>query len=197
MSDTKVEQVTDEVPVTATKYNLNEMKIVCDEALQKFFVDKRGYKQYHTHTDVKLILGYSACLLAAFDFGYTWKKPFEEVRYTTFICTIGFVILSVLASAYAYLVQKNTIFVGSKSIDGKDVVLSVASEAQPNTGEYKLNFSVRPLKGDEGSATANVTTQSMSKSVGNWFYESGKLERAAIEKDLGEFLDTMENKKTD
>ncbi|KAJ1914896.1 hypothetical protein IWQ60_008643 [Tieghemiomyces parasiticus] len=175
--------------VVATKYNLNEMKIHCDEALQKFF-EKQGYKEYHRHTDVKLVLGYSACLLAAFEFAYTWKKPFEETWYPTLFCVIGFAILSILATTYGYLVQKDAVYVGSKTVNNKSIVLSASSTVTPGDEHYHLTFTVQSLNGDTAPRS-----QTFSPSLGAWFYESGKLERSALEKDVGEFVSAVVGKK--
>ncbi|KAJ1914096.1 hypothetical protein IWQ60_008952 [Tieghemiomyces parasiticus] len=164
--------------VVATKYNLNEMKIHCDEALQKFF-EKQGYKEYHRHTDVKLVLGYSACLLAAFEFAYTWKKPFEETWYPTLFCVIG-----ILATAYGYLVQKDAVYVGSKTVN------VTSSTVTPGDEHYHLTFTVQSLNGDTAPRS-----QTFSPSLGAWFYESGKLERSALEKDVGEFVSAVASKK--
>ncbi|KAJ1962593.1 hypothetical protein IWQ62_003477 [Dispira parvispora] len=179
-------------PVTATKYNLKEMEVLCSEALEKYFGQQRGYKQHHTHTDVKLVLGYTACALAAFDFVYTWKKPFEETCWSTLLCVVGFVIFSSLASLYTYLVEKDTIFVGSKVLEDQKFVLSVSSRTKPGDEHYYLTLSLRPL---QNQSQAPVPTHSFSQSLGKWFHESGQLDMAAIEHDLGRYLDEVEAKK--
>ncbi|KAJ1654208.1 hypothetical protein IWQ61_005816 [Dispira simplex] len=181
-------------PPTATKYNLKEMEVLCSEALEKYFGQQRGYKQHHTHTDVKLVLGYTACLLAAFDFVYTWKKPFEETRWSTLLCVVGFVLFSSLASLYAYLVEKDTVFVGSKVLEGQKFVLSVSSRTKPGDEHYYLAMSLRPLQ-NTGQSQAPVPTHSFSQSLGKWFQESGQLDVAAIDQDLGRYLDAIEAKK--
>ncbi|KAJ1970757.1 hypothetical protein H4R35_005675 [Dimargaris xerosporica] len=178
---------------TVTKYNQTEMKVVCDEALQQYLAGTRGYKQYHTHTDVKLLLGYAACLLAAFDFAYTWKKPFEETKNSTLLCVVAFFILSGLSALYAYLVQKDTVFVGYKVVDGQGIVLSAASQVKRGDQQYYVTFAVRPLSQPAGSnQTAPVH---FADSFGKFFYESGQLEPSALASLLEPVLDSVESKK--
>jgi hypothetical protein len=42
----------------------------------------------HRHTDIKLLLGYSACAVAFGDFLYGWKKPFEHIREVSAIAVV-------------------------------------------------------------------------------------------------------------
>ena len=51
---------------------------------------KANYSQHHTHTDLKLVLGYLSCVFALGGGGYTYYIPFEESKQLTLICVAAY-----------------------------------------------------------------------------------------------------------
>ncbi|KAB5590783.1 SPC25 domain-containing protein [Ceratobasidium theobromae] len=66
--------------IKANNSNLTELKFTCDDALRKHLSRPEHFKQLHTHTDVRLGLGYASVAIAAATGLYSWKKDFEESK---------------------------------------------------------------------------------------------------------------------
>ncbi|KAJ1677222.1 hypothetical protein EV182_006627, partial [Spiromyces aspiralis] len=95
----------------ATIYNLSELKATCDDALRKYF-EKKGFKERHTHTDVKLLLGYTGVIFCMADFLYSWKRPFKSTKWFSYISVTMFSLMTILTMLYSFFVQRDTFYVG-------------------------------------------------------------------------------------
>jgi signal peptidase complex subunit 2 len=69
----------DEVKVNP--YNASELKVALDDALKRYAAnDETGFRRVNRHTDVKLVLGWSAVVVAALTAGYGYMVDFEKSK---------------------------------------------------------------------------------------------------------------------
>jgi signal peptidase complex subunit 2 len=66
--------------------------------------------------DVKLALGYLSCIFAAAATYYEWKNGFQKAKPVTLICVVSYFVLNSLAWLYAFFVEKQDVFVGTKNV---------------------------------------------------------------------------------
>lgn len=97
-------------PVKVNNANLTELKIACDDAVRRvrqnasvsvplnllseqhilqFFARPDQFRTRHTHTDVRLALGWASVVVAGATGYYGWQRDFEEAKP---LVTIGVVL---------------------------------------------------------------------------------------------------------
>jgi len=115
--------VTKETPATVTyepvqinNYNITELKHTLDDAVKRYLGRPDNYSQNHTHTDVRLGLGYTAVLVAAATGFYSWKISFGESRLGVIAGVVAYMLLSGAQMLYAYFIEGDTVFVGKRKV---------------------------------------------------------------------------------
>ncbi|KAI8357852.1 signal peptidase complex subunit 2 [Choanephora cucurbitarum] len=184
MSETQVkEEVPEPVQVT-NKYDSTQLKIAVDDEIARFYSKELDWKQSHTHTDVKLISGYVSCLIAAGAFLNEYKTSFNEALPITILCVIAYWVIQLAAFAYSYFVEKNEIFVGALTKDGKTIAsLVISGKANKFSPLYKLDYKFTDKllnKTVHYKTEPNITT---------WFDTTGVLVKPMIQKDLSVYLE--------
>ncbi|KAJ9105889.1 hypothetical protein QFC20_004224 [Naganishia adeliensis] len=133
------------------KANLVELKHACDDAVKSIMKDYQ-FTEIHTHTDIKLALGWLAVLVAAGTAGYSYKVGFEETKGVATAGVIAYFILSGIQLLYAYYFEGSKIYIGkrkslSKRIETEVIRISSrtlpSSTSPPQPPRYLLNFSYR------------------------------------------------------
>ena len=77
------------------------------------------------HTDIKLLLGYSSCLLAGGAFLFEYYTSFDEAKPILLVSVAVFWLLQAISWMYSTLIEKNEIFVGYKNSAQGDVSLLI------------------------------------------------------------------------
>ncbi|KAJ1918291.1 hypothetical protein H4219_002688 [Mycoemilia scoparia] len=172
----------------ANKYNISELKSTCDEALRQYF-EKKGFKERHTHTDVKLLLGYTGVLFCVIDFLYSWKNPFKSTKWFSYISVTVFTLTAILTVLYSFFVQRDTFYVGHS--EEKGVVISAGSSVKAHEPEYHLTLSSRPIQVEKPRPVPTSLPRIVVKPFSTWFHEDGKLNRELFEAEIENALDAL------
>ncbi|KAF9425959.1 hypothetical protein BGZ76_002993 [Entomortierella beljakovae] len=180
--------------VKVDKSSLIDLKNASDEALKVYLETKAGYKQSHKHTDTKLALGYTSCIIAAAGSYYGYIHPFElpETKFWTAIAVGLYYLFNVLMMAYSYFVEKNIIFVGSKTTPNGKHTISVGSSIKHCNPYYDLDIHMN-FSGSSGAVKAKkIVHQEFSTAFGSWYDEDGVLAQDQFEADLAKFFANTE-----
>ncbi|KAJ3042426.1 Signal peptidase complex subunit 2 [Rhizophlyctis rosea] len=166
----------DKSPVIITPYNGVELKHNTDDAVRKLFTTTFGYKESTTHSDMRLILGYSACFFAAAGAAYSYKVPFPDCRPLLAVCVVAYFILNGAMILYAQYIEKDIIFVGSKT-DRLGVeppkTITIHSDTPRFSSSYTLTFEITSTKPSSKSTPAQKTS-SLKSHFGAWFDTEGR-----------------------
>ncbi|KAI5475434.1 hypothetical protein MNV49_001424 [Pseudohyphozyma bogoriensis] len=116
-------------------YDLKTLKLTVDDAVRVYFTTKQPFTQSHLHTDVRLVLGWSAVLIgfAAAYYGYT--HPFHESKLIVGAGVAAYALLSTLSWAYIVWVEKDEIFVGKRRTLSSRIsteILTISSTVPPS-----------------------------------------------------------------
>ncbi|KAI8139035.1 signal peptidase complex subunit 2 [Fennellomyces sp. T-0311] len=185
MTDTKEQDTTNaEEPVEiSNKYDGTQIKNAVDDQVRKFLgSEEGGYKEGHVHTDIKLLLGYSSCLLAGGAFLFEYYTSFEEAKPILLVAVVVFWLLQGTSWLYGALIEQNEIFVGYKT-DAKGErqgILTVSSEMQKYSPDYTIQMQY------QDQVAHKVTKIKLTKNASSWFTEDGVLATEAVNKDLKE-----------
>ncbi|KAH8553750.1 signal peptidase complex subunit 2 [Umbelopsis sp. PMI_123] len=169
-SNTSIEQ--EEIKIN--KYDSTQLKHTVDDHIRKYLTTDAGYAENHQHMDVKLSLGYISCVFAIAATYYEWENGFERAKPVTLICVVSYFLLNFIAWVYAYFVEKQDVFVGTK--DGSTLKISAHTERLSEI--YTLNF----YSSDSKSKKHGEHT--LQSSFGKWFNEDGVLVASALEADV-------------
>ncbi|KAJ2723426.1 hypothetical protein GGI07_002628 [Coemansia sp. Benny D115] len=180
--------------VVVNTSNISELKGACDTGLKEFLT-ARGYEEMHTHTDVKLILGYVGIVFCVIDFAYSWKYPFEQTKWFSYISVSVYAVTSVLALVYSYLVQRDTFFVGYNKAKGH--IVSAGSRTQAGSDSYRLTLTTRPIRGRQDPPVFNSKPVEIKKEFGSWFHEDGEFASAKFESEIESAIEALLSKKSD
>ncbi|KAF9335027.1 hypothetical protein BG006_001016 [Podila minutissima] len=186
--------------IKVDKSNLLDLKNACDEALREYLENKAGFRQSHRHTDTKLILGYLGCAFAAAGSYYGYIHPFElsTTKFWTAVSVFFYYLFNVLMMAYAYLVEKNTIFAGSKITPNGTQTIAVESSVKQYHPYYDMAFDMKVDHSKSASSASSAapkkkaTHQEFSTAFQYWFDEDGVLAQDAFEADIAKFLANTE-----
>ncbi|ORY46295.1 hypothetical protein LY90DRAFT_509304 [Neocallimastix californiae] len=102
------------------KYSNVDVQYALENALGKLFTKIYGYSEDHKHSNINLILGYTASIIAGAASLYSYLKPFNECKGILAVSVVLYFILGGLMTIYNKFVKKNEVFNGSKK-EEKDV----------------------------------------------------------------------------
>ncbi|CAG8620326.1 822_t:CDS:2 [Paraglomus occultum] len=175
----------EEEVICVEKWNQSDLKNACDDYIQKYLTKKANYRQYHTHTDVKLVLGYLSCVFALGGGGYTYYIPFEESKQLTLICVVAYPFCEEgwLLALHALLIERDIIFIGVPSQGEKTHKLTIHTQTKKYSDIYYITFESSTNTTRSTQSSAAVTAQfvgnakyTIEKSFGAWFDENGVLD---------------------
>ncbi|KAJ2781539.1 hypothetical protein H4R18_002815 [Coemansia javaensis] len=179
--------------VVVNTSSMGELRAACDAGLREF-LKARGYEEMHTHTDVKLILGYIGALFCAIDFAYSWKHPFSATKWFSYISVSVYVVTSALAVVYSYAVQRDTFFVGHNKAKGH--VISAGSRTKQGDPTYRLTLTTRPIRGRQDPPVPYSRPLELERPFAGWFYEDGEFAAAKFDADMEVAIDALLAKKS-
>ncbi|KAJ2161361.1 hypothetical protein GGF46_001539 [Coemansia sp. RSA 552] len=172
--------------------SVSELRTACDTELREFLV-ARGYEEMHTHADVKIVLGYLGALFCVVDFVYSWKYPFSQTKWFSFISVGVYAVTSVLALVYSYAVQRDTFFVGYNKSKGH--VVSAGSRTKQNDPTYRLTLTTRPIRGRQDPPAFNSKPVEVTQPFTAWFFEDGEFSRERFDADVEAAVHALLTKK--
>jgi len=173
-----------------------ELKLACDDALRRYLSRPEQFKAQHTHTDIRLALGYTGVAVAAATGLYSWKRDFEESKPVVWVGVIMYMLLTSIQTLYSYFIEGDTVFVGKRKTVNKRIEterLTLSAKAVPSD---KANFSVGPRyslnavyvhTSNNGKSLIRKSKQSTEAPFTTWFDENGILDEVAFGEWLGEF----------
>lgn len=109
MADTKI-----------SPYSLQDLKNTTDDALGNY-LRGIGFKQDNSKTDVKLVVGYLAVIIAGATFVADYKLGWEATKGWTAVAVAAYAVLNGVFTYWLWFVEAGLVFEGSK--DGKKVCL--------------------------------------------------------------------------
>ncbi|CAI2177726.1 13176_t:CDS:2 [Funneliformis geosporum] len=180
-----------EEPIIVYNSNLVELKNACDDYIQKLFESKANFRQNHTHTDVKLVLGYLACGFALFGGYYGHKVPFNEAKDVTLMCIIAYFLLNTLLVLYSFIFEKESIFVGECDESDKKHIITIQTNTKRYSDIYNIIYEYVGKEKQGSSIKIRNAKFTLSKSFGNWFDVNGQMDTERFERDLFEGLDIV------
>lgn len=199
---------TEPPPTPVNLSNLAELKLACDDCVKQYFTRTTEFTQSHVHTDVRLLLGWSASLIAFASAYYGYIVPFEESKLWVTVGVVLYIILSALQWIYAQYVEKTQIFVGkrrtvSSRISTERLTLSShippsptassgffssspppsASKPPPPFPSYTLQLSY-VHSSNNGKALLHKSEATLTKGFGEMFDTKGVLQKEKLEEAL-------------
>jgi hypothetical protein len=88
-----------------------DLKNTTDDALPNY-LNSLKFKQIHTQTDVRLVLGYSAVIIAGALFYFDWKFGWEASKPYTFPAVAAYFLLNGAFSYWLWFVEKGVVYEG-------------------------------------------------------------------------------------
>ncbi|KAI0355888.1 hypothetical protein OH77DRAFT_1424147 [Trametes cingulata] len=131
--------------VKVNNASATDMKHACDDALKRFLSRPDLFKQIHTHTDVRLALGWLSVLVAGATGLYGWRVPFEQSKPGVWAGVIVYVVLTVVQTLYAYFVEGDIVFVGKRKTFDKRIVterITITSRTVPSTPQSAPKYAL-------------------------------------------------------
>lgn len=188
--------------VKVNNANLVDLKNACDDILKRFLSRPELFKQIHTHTDVRLALGWASVLVAAGTAYYGWKVEFETSKPVVWAGMIVYVVLAIAQTLYAYFVEKDIVFVGKRKTFDKRIVterITMSSNTVPsspsNPPAYFLSATyVRSASG--GKSLLGRGKASNQRSYNAFFDENGTMDQERFESWVTELVERVMQDKT-
>ncbi|SPO30485.1 uncharacterized protein UTRI_06415 [Ustilago trichophora] len=196
--------------------NLSELKATCDEAVERILsrhpqdgssAKSQGFAPFkvsHFHTDLRLVLGYtaSAIMICTSIWAYFIEKEWNRNKQACAIAVVAYIILSAIQMADSYL-QANTIFTGTRKMLSNRIEtehLTIASPPLPKATKkgskapngkpiltppaYTLQFEYT-RKSNKGKSLLGRKSDSLPLGhLGEWFTEEGEFVEDIFEQRL-------------
>ncbi|KAJ3068364.1 Signal peptidase complex subunit 2 [Podochytrium sp. JEL0797] len=170
-------------PVIINNYNIAEVKHALDDAVRKILAMDHKFVENHTHTDLKLLLGFTSCFFAIGGALYGHFNDFQESKLIVLVCVVVYSILNGAMLGYGMFIEKDVVFVGTR----KDPIIRtdpiekviVNAKCKKATAEYTVTVHVTGKK---------ELKNTMTKSFGAWFDEDGELVAENLAGDISSLL---------
>ncbi|PVH99492.1 hypothetical protein DM02DRAFT_615005 [Periconia macrospinosa] len=120
-------------------HSLSDLKNTTDDALPAYFHTLK-FKQIHKQTDVRLVLGYSAVIIAGALFYYDWKFGWEASKPYTAPAVAAYFILNSAFSYWLWFVEAGTVYEG----EGKTGRVRIASSTKKHIPVYEADVFFTP-----------------------------------------------------
>ncbi|KAI0760490.1 microsomal signal peptidase 25 kDa subunit-domain-containing protein [Fomes fomentarius] len=189
--------------VKVNNASASDMKHACDDALKRFLSRPDLFKQIHTHTDIRLALGWLSVLVAGATGLYGWRVPFEQSKPGVWAGVILYVFLTIAQTLYAYFIEGDIVFVGKRKTFDKRIVterITINSRTTPSSPQsppgYSLGLSfVRSAAG--GKTLLGRGRASEERPYTAFFDENGVMAQDRFERWVGEVVGRVMDGKTE
>lgn len=190
-----VDEPTSQDEVKVNNANATELKLACDDALRKYLSRPDQFRIRHTHTDIRLALGWASVFVAAGTGFYGWKIDFEEAKPVVWVGLILYLFLTSIQTLYGYFVEGDVVFVGKRKTFSKRIEterLTVASRTVPApaptpkrssspsfypTPTYSLNLTYLHTT-SSGKSLIRKSKHLEEGQYGDWFDSEGHMNEA-------------------
>ncbi|KAI0034687.1 signal peptidase complex subunit 2, partial [Vararia minispora EC-137] len=180
--------------VKVNNASISELKNACDDALKRFLSRPDLFKQIHTHTDIRLTLGWVGVFIAAATGLYGYYRDFETAKPVVWVGVSLYVLLAGLQALYAYFIERDIVFVGKRKTFDKRIVterVTISSRTQPSTPQsppaYALDLSfVRSASGGKSLLGKSADTQTRPYTA--FFDVDGGMDQLMFESWVGELV---------
>ena len=88
-----------------------DLKNTTDDALPNYLTSLK-FGQSHFLTDVRLLLGYSAVLIAAITFAFDYRLGWDKTKEYTFWAVVAYFILNGALTVWIWGIEKGKVFAG-------------------------------------------------------------------------------------
>ncbi|KAL5481109.1 SPC2 [Sanghuangporus weigelae] len=190
--------ITEREPVKVNNMNAVELKNACDDAVKRLLSQPNLFKEKHTHTDVKLLLGWASVLIAVGTAAYGWKVDFEQSKPVVWIGVILYALLTSASTLYSFLIEKDSVFVGRRRTLAKRVEtehITVASRTLPpvtlgTSPRYRASVSyVRSSNSGKSLLRRGQATEEHAYT--EFFDEEGTMDQEGFERWLGALVERV------
>ncbi|KAG0127996.1 signal peptidase complex subunit 2 [Tuber indicum] len=147
----------------ANLHALPELKNTSDDSIAPYLKSK-GWKQNHTLTDVRLVLGFSAVIIAGGTFYYDYTLGFDKTKVMTLYAVIAYFVANTILTWWIWGMESGKVYVGSK--DG--VTITISSHTEKHSPIYHLKIVSR-------SPGQRPTTIEVESPFTSWFDTQGFL----------------------
>ncbi|OCK82659.1 hypothetical protein K432DRAFT_292724 [Lepidopterella palustris CBS 459.81] len=115
-------------------HSLADLKNTTDDALPNYLTSLK-FKQFHTQTDIRLLLGYSAVAIAGVLFYFDWKHGWDATKAYTGPAVLVYFLLNGVFSYWMWAVEKGCVFEG----EGKTGKIRISSTTKKHIPIYELS----------------------------------------------------------
>ncbi|KAI9345153.1 microsomal signal peptidase 25 kDa subunit-domain-containing protein [Zopfochytrium polystomum] len=151
-------------PIVINHYSWPDVKHTLDDSIRRILADDLNFTEDNTHTDRRLLLGYSACVFSASATAYSFLVPFNDSKPVIVAAVVAYCLLNAAMIAYAFLVERDCIFVGH---------LVEEEEEEDDDGEVVDGGDARKKKKNkskEGRRTRVVATSAVARTKGEYSF---------------------------
>ncbi|KAF2463000.1 uncharacterized protein BDR25DRAFT_298695 [Lindgomyces ingoldianus] len=120
-------------------HSLSDLKNTTDDALPNYLHSLK-FKQIHTQTDVRLVLGYSAVAISGALFYFDWKFGWDATKPFTAPAVAAYFILNSIFTYWIWFVEAGCVFEG----EGKTGKIRIASRTKKHIPIYYCDVTFTP-----------------------------------------------------
>ncbi|EHY59464.1 signal peptidase complex subunit spc2 [Exophiala dermatitidis] len=161
-------------PQKVSLYSTNDLKNATDDSLAPYLTTlpkPYTFTQQHTKTDVHLLLGYTAVLIAAVLFYADYKLGWAATKAYTGPACVAYFVLNGALTYWIWAVEAGTVFVGIREGGQK---LTLKSSTQKYKPIYKLKVTYEAPSGKRWE------DKEMQGSFTQWFNTHGYLQKKEL-----------------
>ncbi|KAH9936030.1 microsomal signal peptidase 25 kDa subunit-domain-containing protein, partial [Amylocystis lapponica] len=181
--------------VKVNNASVTEMKHACDDALKRFLSRPVLFNQIHTHTDVRLGLGWASVFVAGGTGLYGWNADFEKSKPLVWAGLILYLLLTILQALYAYFIEGDIVFVGKRKTFDKRIMterITLTSTTKPSSPSsppaYTLALTyVRSASG--GKSLLGRGRASTERGYNTFFDSQGVMDQEGFERWVGALVE--------
>jgi hypothetical protein len=158
-------------PTKTPIYSPNDLKTTTDDALSPYLTTLPSpytFTQTHTHSTIRLSLGYTAVIIAGVLFYLDTKHGWDATKPYTLPACAAYFLLNGALTAYVYFVEWGCVFEGRRS-GGQ--LIKIWSRGKKHSPEYALEVKYQAKGGTVWEE------KSMKGVFMQWFSKEGYLQR--------------------
>lgn len=133
-------------------YSLSDLKNTTDDALPNYLTSI-NFTPSHTLTDIRLLLGYTAVIIASLTFIADYRLGWDATKNWTAVAVVAYFALNAAFTWWIWGVEKGVVFVGSGPEGGK---LTLSSRTQKHSPFYHLTARFTPPSSSTSSKTSKT-----------------------------------------
>ncbi|KAK8114645.1 uncharacterized protein PG998_000861 [Apiospora kogelbergensis] len=143
-------------------HNLADLKNTSDDAIPNY-LNSLKFKQNHSLVDTRLVLGYSAFVIAGACFAWDYKFGFENTKLYTAVAVAVYTLVNTILTYWIAFVEKGIVYQGTTPNGEK---ISIATSADKNIPIYKMKITTT----SKGGKPSHLELQ---KPFTEWFDAAG------------------------